>query len=169
MVTEQDDRFTTVAEDYGCGTGLGAVIIKWSRFFEIPISLGFALIEHASRFQKIFGYGSTIFVGAGVVTKTQYLQYKSVRGPRGEGGEQGVGEAQLTSYTLQDAADKLGGCWRADCNVQVAFRAVSELIRKYGLDRGLAVYRAGEVDWRNGRQYSFEVQALMTKWYERLT
>jgi hypothetical protein len=103
------------------------------------------------------------------VTKESYLRYKKERGPRGEGGQQGVGETQLTHYSFQDEADALGGSWKADANVEVAFRLLSRLIKKHGEDRGIAAYNAGETGWRNGQQYAREVKAKAERWHRWLT
>ena len=67
----------------------------------------------------MFGHDPGIFHGAGEVTKRKYLHYKQLRGSHGQGGMQGVGPAQLTYYTIQDRADKLGGCWRPGINIAV--------------------------------------------------
>jgi hypothetical protein len=168
-MTEADGHHVEVAEHHGCSAGLARVIIKWAREYELPISLGFAVVEQESNFRKVFGHDrGQPFEGAGEVTKEKYQRYKRQRGPRGEGGQQGVGETQLTHYSFQDEADKLGGCWTADANVQVAFRLLSRLINKHGEDKGLAAYNAGEGGWRNGQGYAREVQAKQRRWHQRL-
>jgi Transglycosylase SLT domain len=106
--------------------------------------------------------------GAGEVTKEKYQRYKRQRGPEGKGGQQGVGETQLTHYSFQDEADALGGTWKADPNVKVAFRLLSRLIKKHGEAKGLAAYNAGEGGWRNGQQYAREVQKRQHQWHKRL-
>ena len=42
---------------------------------------------------------------------------------------QGVGPCQLTYWVLQDAADRLGGCWDWRCNVRVGFTLLVENIQ----------------------------------------
>jgi len=49
------------------------------------------------------------------VTKDSYLIYKL---HRARFGNQGVGPLQLTHPTIQDAADKNGGCWKPEVNVK---------------------------------------------------
>ena len=72
-------------------------------------------MQETSGGANIFGHDTTIFAGAGEVTKSKYLAYKKQRGPKGEGGMQGVGPLQLTFFTLQDEADDRGGCWKPSC------------------------------------------------------
>ncbi len=131
--------------------------------------MGFAIVEQESNFRKVFGHDrGKPFEGAGEVTKEKYQRYKRQRGARGEGGQQGVGETQLTHYSFQDEADKEGGAWKAEPNVKVAFRLLSRLIKKHGEDKGLAAYNAGETGWRNGQQYAREVQQKQRRWHQRL-
>lgn len=168
-MTEADKHYVEVAEHHGCSAGLARVIIKWAREYDLPVSLGFALVEQESNFRKVFGHDrGKPFEGAGEVTKDAYLRYKKVRGSRGEGGQQGVGETQLTHYSFQDEADTLGGCWTADANVRVAFRLLTRLIDKHGRAHGLAAYNAGEAGWRNGQRYAREVKAKARQWHQRL-
>jgi hypothetical protein len=63
------------------------------------------------------------------VTAARYAYYRSRRGAYGL---QGVGPCQLTSASLQDAADRRGGCWRVVPNMVVGFRFVHGLIAQYG-------------------------------------
>ena len=53
---------------------------------------------------------------------------------------QGVGPCQLTYWTLQDAADALGGCWKPLANMRVGFSHLAEAVRRSGLRAGVAAY-----------------------------
>lgn len=98
------------------------------------------LVQESAGGQNVFGHDPTIFVGAGTVTEAKYHLYLAERGPTGRGGMQGVGPGQLTWWSLQDAADRLGGCWRPDCNIRVAFAHLAELVRRGGVQAGVAAY-----------------------------
>src|SRR4051812_20267077 len=91
------------------GANYSLRIVREARRADIPISLGFALIEQESNFKNVFGHDPTIYTGAGKVTRAKYRAYKKKRGSRGEGGMQGVGPAQLTWWSTQDDADDRGG------------------------------------------------------------
>lgn len=87
-----------------------------------------------------FGHDPTIFIGAGEVTRVKYEAYKAARVASGNRLMQGVGPCQLTYWTLQDAADRLGGCWDWRCNVKVGFALLVENIRRDGLLAGVRAY-----------------------------
>lgn len=163
----RDQKLAEKAKAHGANFSLRIVIE--ARRAEIPISLGFALVEQESNFVNTFGHDPTIFAGAGAVTKAKYLQYRAKRGPTGRGGMQGVGPCQLTYYSFQDRADKLGGCWVARHNIHVAFTDLAGMIRKHGEHKGLAVYNAGEAGWRNGEDYARSVQRKQARWHEVLS
>src|SRR3954454_2227897 len=91
------------------GVAMPLRIIREARRANLPLSLALALVEQESGFRNVFGHDPTIFVGAGTVTPLKYRKYKRARGARGQGGMQGVGPCQLTFWTFQDDADKLGG------------------------------------------------------------
>lgn len=74
------------------------------------------------------------------VTKASYLEYKAQRGPEGHGGMQGVGDGQLTWYSLQDRADALGGCYKHLPNLIASFEHLQENIQHSGLSTGVALY-----------------------------
>jgi hypothetical protein len=112
-----------------------------ARTAAIPPSLAASvLMQETSGGDNVFGHDPTIFVGAGKVTKAKYQAYKKQRGPKGEGGMQGVGPLQLTFYTLQDEADEQGGCWRPYVNMLVGFEHLAANIRRNGLRTGVRAY-----------------------------
>jgi hypothetical protein len=162
----RDAELVAIAGRHGCRPGLARVIVQRAREHGIPLSLGFALIEHESGFQKVFGHDPAPYAGAGLVTETKYLAYRTVRRASGNRLMQGVGEAQLTWWQTQDQADALGGCWRADANVHVAFLTLAARIHEHGEAAGIARYNgAGPA----AEAYSRQVRAAASVWHERLT
>jgi hypothetical protein len=107
--------------------------------------------------RNVFGHDPTIYRGAGTVTKKKYLAYRQARGPKGRGGMQGVGPMQLTWYSYQDAADRIGGCWIPRYNVRVGATLLARSIRTYGLKRALWKYNGSKV-------YADEVMLRVRKW-----
>lgn len=146
-------------------------IVREARRAKLPISLGFALVEQESGFSNVFGHDPTIFCGHGQVTEKKYRAYLAKRGRRGEGGMQGVGPCQLTFWTKQDRADKLGGCWRPQFNMRVAFEDLASLIREHGEFKALGIYNAGAGGFAKGlgHDYARSVQRRQAKWHGRLT
>jgi hypothetical protein len=113
----------------------------------IPPSLAASvLMQETSGGANIFGHDPTIFVGAGEVTKAKYLAYKKQRGPKGEGGMQGVGPLQLTFFTLQNEADAKGGCWKPYVNMLVGFEHLADNIRRGGMHQGVKAYNGSGPD-----------------------
>lgn len=88
------------------------------------------LIHESSGGQNVFGHDPTIWVGAGTVTKAKYLAYRKDRDASGR--LQGVGSCQLTSRSLQDEADALGGCWVPANNCMVGFHFFAGLKKSWG-------------------------------------
>lgn len=118
---------------------------------ELPLQFACAMLEkETGGGHNEWGHDPTIFVGGfdarnnihygPIVTEKAYAAYKAQRGPRGKGGMQGVGHCQLTYYTLQDQADKLGGCWKPEFNMQVGFKLLKDHIQRYGIAAGGAAY-----------------------------
>jgi hypothetical protein len=113
----------------------------------IPPSLAASvLMQETSGGANIFGHDPTIFAGAGDVTKAKYLAYKKQRGPKGEGGMQGVGPLQLTFFSLQDEADDRGGCWKPYVNMLVGFEHLAANIRRGGMHEGVKAYNGSGSD-----------------------
>jgi cold shock CspA family protein len=148
------------------GANYSLRIVKEARRAGIPISLGFALIDQESNFKNVFGHDSTIFRGAGNVTKGKYTAYKQQRGPHGKGGMQGVGPAQLTWYEFQDQADKRGGAWVPKHNISVAFDHLASLIRHKGMREGIAAYNGSGDD---AAMYATSVLSKQRKWHNWLS
>ncbi len=117
----------------------------------LPLALAASVLtQESGGGHNVWGHDPTIFVGGNdvrhgvdygpLVTRAGYLAYKAERGPGGRGGMQGVGPCQLTYYALQDRADELGGCWAIEPNLHVGFAELASLIRRNGLEPGVAAY-----------------------------
>lgn len=76
--------------------------------------------------------------GWGPVTKDKYLAFRRERDKTGH--TNGVGCAQLTSVSLQDEADKVGGCWVPQHNMAVGFHYLHDLILEHGVLGGCIAY-----------------------------
>jgi hypothetical protein len=123
------------ARGYGCR--MPDLALRASREAGIPFYVGCAfLAQETGGGRNVFGHDASIFAGAGRVTRTKYLHYKRLRRHTGE--MQGVGPMQLTWYTLQDRADRLGGCWHPYVNMLVGFRHLASLHRAEGSWHGAA-------------------------------
>lgn len=162
--SNRDHELANIAKEHGANFSLRIVIE--ARDKDIPISLGFALIQQETGFQNIYGHDPTIYVGAGPVTAHNYHAYKKVRGPHGEGGMQGVGPGQLTWWAIQDEADKRGGCHETSHNISTSFDVLAALIRKHGYVNGVAAYNG---DGARAARYSRIVRASATVWHARFT
>jgi hypothetical protein len=98
------------------------------------------------------------------VTRARYLSYKALRRWRGN---QGVGPCQLTSPSLQDEADRRGGCWRPQVSMTVGFEYLHGLIAQHGSVRlGFQHY--------NGTgpaavAYAIKAEQLVEHWKRLLT
>lgn len=154
-------RLAAKAKRHGANYSLR--IILEARRAKIPISLGFALVEQESGFRNVFGHDPTIFAGAGTVTKAKYLAYKK---QRGQTRMQGVGPCQLTWWETQDAADKLGGCWKPACNIRQAFTTLAASIKAKGEAAGIAAYNGSGPA---AQRYSLQVRAKAANWHRALT
>lgn len=163
MSALRDIALARKAKKHGASYSLR--IILEARRAGIPISLGFALVEQESAFANIYGHDPTIFAGAGKVTKTNYAAYKARRGAHGEGGMQGVGPVQLTYWSIQDRADRLGGCWKPAASIRVGFEQLAGLIAQHGDVQGIASYNGSGPA---AQSYAKSVRSKQAKWHERL-
>jgi hypothetical protein len=127
---------------------LVAVADKEFRHADHPRSTAAGLCQLESGFRNIFGADSVrnpiksqSNAHPLVVTEANYHKYLAYRH---QGlGMQGVGWTQLTYFTFQDRADRLGGCWIVENQLIIGFGDLDALIRQYGLRDGLAAYNAG--------------------------
>ncbi len=115
----------------------------------LRLELAAALLEKESAGgHNVFGHdrdrsGKYIFPardGSVKVTKELYLQYKRRRVASGDKAMQGVGPCQLTWFSFQDDADKLGGCWKPQVNMRVGFQRLASLVRTHGDSVGARMY-----------------------------
>jgi hypothetical protein len=159
-------RYARRARRHGVPRGLAWTIAAEAYLADIPLALGYALIEQETGFRNVFGHDPTIFVGAGQVTHSKYAAYKAVRRASGNRQMQGVGPAQLTWWATQDEADRLGGCWRAKYNVRVGFRTLAANIRQNGLYAGVAAYNGSGAA---AKAYARSVLAKEARWHRVLT
>lgn len=104
---------------------------------ELAVACAF-LMQESGGGRNVFGHDPTIYAGAGTVTKTKYLAYKTLRKQTGK--MQGVGPMQLTWFSYQDAADRMGGCWNPTLNVREGFELVAGYIKGAGLWKGAYDY-----------------------------
>jgi len=148
-------------------------VLECAKKAGVKLSLGIGLLEQeASRDGKIalnvWGNdrapnGGTDDWGWDEVTESKYRRYKERRGPTGAGGRQGVGPTQLTWRTLQDAADRLGGCWKPENSILVGFTHLKSLIDEHGYEVGVERYNGvGRVE------YSKSVREKASRWHDVL-
>jgi peptidoglycan hydrolase-like protein with peptidoglycan-binding domain len=123
------------------------------------------LDKETSGGHNVFGHDPTIFVGAGEVTRAKYLAYKKQRVASGNKRMQGVGPCQLTWYTLQDEADKEGGCWRPEINIRVGFRHLAANIKAHGEADGARRYNGSG---KAAEAYSADLLKRAAAWEKRL-
>ena len=119
--------------------------IQLARDNNIPISLAASiLIQESGGGRNVFGHDPyrrptrlLNWLKGRKVTRARYRYYKRMR-RRGHG-MQGVGPMQLTWYTFQDQADKMGGAWRPYLNMKVGFALLARYLRAQPNDRQSAV------------------------------
>ena len=108
---------------------------------------GLPLYEAAALLKMETGGGRNVYghdkvrnpIGQGaVVTPENYKQYLDYRN-RGLG-NQGVGPCQLTSTSLQTAADREGGCDKPWINMRVGFRFLNGLKKVHGVPQAYRAY-----------------------------
>ena len=140
-------------------------IVLESRRYNIPVSLGFALVEQESNFTNVFGHDPTIFVGAGSVTQSKYRAYMLRRKASGNRQMQGVGPCQLTWWEIQDTADELGGCWKPAVNIRTGLMTLAARIKEHGYAKGIARYNGSGPE---ERAFSVSVRQRAQEWHGRL-
>lgn len=139
---------TVIVDKLGrLGVLMPADCLVAARVAKLPLHLAASLlIQESGGGRNVYGHDPTIFSGGpgpgqpNEVTEASYKEYLRLRGPKGEGGMQGVGPCQLTWWSYQDEADRLGGCWDPLTNMKVGFRLLADKIRRYGLHAGVKAY-----------------------------
>lgn len=159
-----DAKYAHIAKKYGMQNSLRAF---WeARAAGVSPALAMAMLEQESGDgANVFGHDPTIFVGSGTVTKAKYLAYKRARIASGNHRMQGVGPLQLTWWSTQDAADKLGGCWIPKYNLRQGYRTLADNIKRYGMWEGVRHYNgSGQASY----VYRDRVEDKYAKWHKRL-
>jgi hypothetical protein len=161
-------KYAWRARKHGVPAGRAYLIAYWSHYYGLPLSLGYAVVEHESAFRNVFGHDPTGSIPSswkgGIVTKARYLYYKARR--KAGHGMQGVGPGQLTWYATQDRADAVGGCYKWSPNVRVTLATLKENIRAYGYVHGVERYNgAGPA----AVTYSRVVRGLASQWHRKLS
>lgn len=139
-------------------------IIWEARRANIPISLAFALVEQESNFRNIFGHDrGGPFAGQNVTaSKVRQLISHVHRG----GTSNGVGLTQLTWIGYIEQAQRRGGAHIPKHQLSVAFDALHNLIRRYGVHGGYKHYNgtgsAADV-------YADRLEARQRRWHRYLT
>lgn len=104
---------------------------------------------------RIIWHGSS---GTVKVTKKNYLRYRAWRRANRNRLMQGVGPMQLTWYSYQDEADKLGGCWNPRYNVRVGAKLLKSHRAHYGSwHKAFRAYNGSEA-------YANQVDKRFKKW-----
>lgn len=173
-----DQHYADIAAGHGMVGSLR--LMMEARSAGISLSLGLGLRTQETGIHgdgNVWGHDRTIFVGGhdakhnktySSVTKASVLAYLPQRGARGDGGMQGAGPLQLTYFTFQDEAMRLGGLWLPRVNYRVGFTDLAHLIRMHGGDerRALAEYNGGasNPNWR----YADSVLHYRDGWHREL-
>lgn len=140
----------------------------------LRLELAAALLEKESAGgHNVFGHdrdrsGNYIFPardGTVKVTKELYLEYKRRRVASGDKVMQGVGPCQLTWFSFQDDADKIGGCWKPQLNMRVGFGRLAGLVRAHGDSVGARMYNGTGPD---AEKYSADLLKKAAAWKSRL-
>jgi hypothetical protein len=146
---------------------LGADLLREALAAGVHLSLACALVEQESGGRNIFGHDPVRFGQYGYrkdrtvkVTRRRYRRYLRLR--KLGFGMQGVGPCQLTWWELQDEADRLGGCWRPEINMRVAFRRLKQLTDAHGEREGVAAYNGSGTA---AVAYSSQVRARASNWH----
>ncbi|MGZ4271638.1 MAG: hypothetical protein ACXVSX_20830, partial [Solirubrobacteraceae bacterium] len=146
-----------------------AVVLREARRAGLPVALACAVLEKETGFRNVFGHDAVRNPvksppgGLLAVTEDNYRQYLAHR-HRGLG-NQGVGPMQLTSPSLQDRADQLGGCWQPGPNIRVGLEFLAGNIRRLGLRAGVVAYNGSGPA---AQRYGDDVLARARRWDARL-
>jgi hypothetical protein len=114
--------------------------VRAARAAKVGLPLACAiLMQETGGGHNEFGHDPTIAVGWGEVTEGRYRAYLKLRTQSGL--VQGVGSCQLTSASLQDEADRAGGCWIPQHNIAVGLHYLHDLIvEHHDVTAGVAAY-----------------------------
>ena len=145
------------------------IVVREARRARPPVALACAVLEKETGFRNVFGHDAVRNPiksppgGLLAVTEDNYRQYLAHR--RRGLGNQGVGPMQLTSPSLQDRADQLGGCWQPGPNIRVGLEFLAGNIRRLGLRAGVVAYNGSGPA---AQRYGDDVLAAARRWDGRL-
>jgi hypothetical protein len=155
--------------DRNGGNGYGKLIVAKADKLKLPLVLACALVDLESTFHNVFGHdtvGTRNPIAKGSkVTKESYKRYLAFR-QQGLG-TQGVGLTQLTFFSIQDAADRKGGCWKPAAQLEVGFQLLADHIRLLGRERGIRKYN-GDHTSEKTLPYLEKFERFAKKWSEIL-
>lgn len=151
-----------------------SVVLEEARAADLGLALACAVLDQESGGgANVFGHdrdehGVPIWHGRSdrvEVTEERYRAYKVFRDIGPARRMQGVGPLQLTWYSLQDAADIAGGCWKPRFNMRIGFLRLAALVAAKGLREGVRSYNGfGSA----AETYADEVLDLRRRWRQRL-
>lgn len=141
-------------------TGNSLTIVRACKRHGYPVSEAVAVAQQESGFQNVYGHDPTgPDMHGAPVNRWTYGLYRLLRAHGG--GQQGVGQYQLTGEAFQSAADQAGGCYVNRHNVDVAIAWLSGMRRLYGAPEAFKRYNGSEA-------YAVKVTALAALWHDRL-
>ena len=152
-----------------CGGRYETIVAREARRAGLPVALACAVLEKETGFRNVFGHDAVRNPvksppgGLLAVTEDNYRQYLAHR--RRGLGNQGVGPMQLTSPSLQDRADQLGGCWKPGPNIRVGLEFLAGNIHRLGLRAGVVAYNGSGPA---AQRYGNDVLAAARRWDGRL-
>lgn len=162
------------------GTLRARDVVEIARGVGLEVAAAATLLELESYGGKnVWGHDGVSTGGAyqkgGEVTEANYAAYRRALAA-GTAGRQGVGPCQLTAADYQDAADRLGGCWRWEVNAKVGFDLLRALQARFGLRDGYVAYNGGtgaiinRATRRNddAEAYGDKAMAALSRWRDRI-
>ncbi len=120
------------------------------------VSTAAALVEKESGGKNVFGcdWGSQWtdvppYCNVAVTKERVEALIANYHSPPPGVGANGVGYTQLTTMSLVEEAQRLGGAHRPGPNMRVGFRFLNDLVAQFGWPAGAAAYNAGPGNWQS--------------------
>ena len=145
-LSEKDEALIPKLKEHGLK--YPRMTLEEARAVGIPLSFALAFLQQESSGRdadgrskfglNLVGNDAVRNIRGGFVTEARYREY--LRKRRAGMGMQGIGPLQLTWWEFQDAADRMGGCWKPRFNMRFGFGLAKSLIKKHGRDAGVARY-----------------------------
>lgn len=162
----KDIKYAAIARRHGIRRPFRA--LREARKVKVGPATAMALLQKESGGWNVWGHdrnsaGQVIWPGGAhgetvYVTKENYLKYKERR-KQGHG-MQGCGPLQLTWFAFQDAADKIGGCWKAVNNLHVGYSILAGYIASSSYYQAFKRYNGSD-------EYARDAMRLRKLWRER--